>query len=806
MKLTTMLDLLKQEEDMRSAAARALGELQATEARPKLLQLLKATPDAFVISETLEALGPSSSVPFLELTYEESAVLVPARWLAHYLGAGSEESSILCTYLGRPASDPPPVKKARDGRTILTSLAKAWDATRVRWLKEDIAKWWSLIITEEVKDWTARDAAEVLKPIRDRLGASDNKTGTGYLPGIERVLRPFEIQPPIWVRTLLVFAGINLIAILLFILLPGRRGLENWVPFLSYVGAGAGSWLVNVPWELYLNPWLLGGLLVGELLVLSAGGLLSPPILRQVAQIEPLSRFVVPLALRWPRSRKRLFRDYVASLQNQLKRDQDQANQERYLALPADIQTHADRNAVTAATDPVAAILPFLLSGEDQRGHVLIEAPGGRGKSALLREVVRQALDRFDQAPGSTPLPVILIGTGASVEAMARSALDSVLLGPDFFARHLQAGDFFLVLDGVSESGPADQALQQFMQGPYGRTVPLLVSSRPTRTIRYAFEGTARWLVAEPRRLDESMLGLFVKHYGGTGLPDPVKAGCRGRDGTFLPILVRMAMTIEHTGSDGVSVADLYRSYFLKLFKAQFPNEKDRIAQLDETSGWCLETYWRDGQRRQRYEATDLQQRLLRAGALIAADNLEVPNEVQFYHDSMQSYLTAYGLGGQDAQDYAKLPRPKDDPTEKPWNRERVLLWAAANAKFAPAQADLLQTGGTELLQMCLETITPKDRLRLWLYNTIVQWAEAHEGDLRKRDVMPAISEPVRQQVAKMRNVTKLLKRAGQLCLASDQHRQSVDFLGRLYGGMATLIYAFKEIEESPPQGMIAKP
>jgi hypothetical protein len=638
------------------------------------------------------------------------------------------------------------------------------------------------------------------------MAAPDNKTGRGYLPGIERVLRPFDVERPIWVRTMLAFTCINLIAFLLFVFRPERRSLENWLPFLGYAGAGAGSWLANVPAELNLNPWLLVGLLVGELILLTGAGLVSPAMLRQVAQIEPLSRIVVPLALRLPRSRKRLFRDYVSSIRNQLERDKDQANQERYLALPADIQTHADRSAGTVSADPAAAILPFLINGEDQRGHVLIEAPGGRGKSALLREVVGQVLDQFHKAPGSTPLPVLLTGTGDSVEAMAKSVLENFLLGADFFARHLQAGDFFLVLDGISESGLADKALLQFVQGPYGSSTPLLVSSRPTRTFRHVIEGTARWLAAEPHRLDESLLGLFVKHYGGTELADPVKDACRGPDGTYLPILVRMAMTIEQTGSDGVSVADLYRSYFLKLFEAQFPNEKDRLAQLDETSRWCLETYWHDGERRRPYEATDLQQRLRQAGVLIASDNLEPPKEVQFFHDSMQSYLTASGLLVQDGESYAKLPRPVDEPTEKPWNRERVLLWAAANEKFAPAQADLLQTGGTELLQMCLATFTPKESLRQWLHDELVTWAKGHWENLRKQDVMKAIPDPVRQQVEKSRGVTKLLTKAADECFASDQQGKSVELLGRLYAGIATLLYEIKELEESPPDGTVAKP
>jgi HEAT repeat protein len=746
----------------------------------------------------LAAKRESVLIRIVEVPYDESRTLPDARWLLHYIGGGGEDVKILCSYLARPQTNSATVNSREEARKALKTLTTAWKSESL-WLKEDVAKWWSLIITEQFKDWSPKDADEVLKPIRDRLADADNQTGRGYLPGIERVLRPFEILPPIWVRTLLAFAGINLFAVLLFIFRPGRRSLENWLPILGLSGASVASWLANVPAELYINSWLLGGLLGGELLVLIGAGLLSTSVLRQVAQIEPLNRVAVPLALRLPRSRKRVFRNYVASLRNQLERDKDQANQERYLALPADLKTHADRVAVTVSTDPAAAILPFLSNGEEQRGHVLIEAPGGRGKSALLREVVRQALDRFDQFPASASLPVLLTGTGESVEMMARSVLENVLLGPEFFARHLQAGDFFLVLDGISESGLSDKSLLQFVQGPYGSSTPLLVSTRPTRTFRHVIEGTARWLVVETRRLDESSLGLFVKHYGGTELARPVKDACRGLDGTYLPILVRMSMTIKQTGEGGLSVADLYRSYFLKLFEAQFPNEKNRIAQLDETSCWCLETYWRDGQRRRRYEATDLQQRLLRAGVLIAADNLDPPKEVQYFHDSMQSYLTAYGLFAQDGQSYAKLLRPVDDPTEKPWNRERVLLWAAANEKFVPAQADLLQTGGTELLQMCLATFTPQDALRQWLHDELVIWAETYEEDLRRRDVVNAIPVSVRQQVEKIRGVAKLLMKAAEVCLSSDEERKSVELLGRLYGGIATLIYEIREMGEIPP-------
>jgi hypothetical protein len=44
-----------------------------------------------------------------------------------------------------------------------------------------------------------------------------------------------------------------------------------------------------------------------------------------------------------------------------------------------------------------------------------------------------------------------------------------------------------------------------------------------------------------------------------------------------------------------VSVTDIYRAYFLKLFENQFPGdagEAARFKRLEEASRYCLETYW----------------------------------------------------------------------------------------------------------------------------------------------------------------------------------------------------------------------
>ena len=92
------------------------------------------------------------------------------------------------------------------------------------------------------------------------------------------------------------FLGVNVLAVLLFSLRPGRSHVEKWLPFVGYTGAGLGSWLANTTAGLHLNLWFLGVALLAELFVLIAAGVLSSRVLRQVATIEPLNRVAIPLA------------------------------------------------------------------------------------------------------------------------------------------------------------------------------------------------------------------------------------------------------------------------------------------------------------------------------------------------------------------------------------------------------------------------------------------------------------------------------------------------------------------------------
>ena len=95
-------------------------------------------------------------------------------------------------------------------------------------------------------------------------------------------------------------------------------------------------------------------------------GVASPVVLRVIAQIEPLNRVAVPLALGSPWSRRKLFRGYVADLRSRLAWQKGETETEQYLALPADMQTEGKK--AERSEKPAGAILDFLGGGKGAGG------------------------------------------------------------------------------------------------------------------------------------------------------------------------------------------------------------------------------------------------------------------------------------------------------------------------------------------------------------------------------------------------------------------------------------------------------
>jgi hypothetical protein len=607
----------------------------------------------------------------------------------------------------------------------------------------------------------------------------------------------------VWFRT----AMACLLGTVLFlgplVILPRTRLSWRRMPFVGWsinilggsglaLGGLASTWRIHFP--------ALIGVLFAEMLLCLLFGLVSPPAFRLLSATWPF-RWLVPLALGMPSTRRRILTDYVAHVGRKVEAWRHQANDERYISLAIAFQEGA-----TSASPRAAPALAYLAPREPEErisrflshpegGNVLIESPGGRGKSALLREVVRRMLSAFMEDP-SRPLPVLCDGSHQSLEEAAFHALESNPLPKDIHEMLMSGGGYVLVVDGLTESALEAHSLREFIDGKYGSAVRLLLTSRPHRDFRQVVESSRRWLVAEPRRLDEQTLSRFIAAYAPGrvgGLGKGIDDACRGPDGTYLPILARLALLFENDSGHGI--AALYEQAFRALLRRHEVAGGEDEELLAWAGDFCVRTYWANGIRSLRYRNAPEQarmQKLLGAGILVpdgpSAALGQQPGQVRFFHDSMQSYLTACGL----------FAREQMSDT---WD---FLRRAAADPLFSHSQSELVSGVGSELFQMCLQVFGPEEKLRRELRRQLMEWADLHDDDLRKRDILSAVPELVQPLLAELLHQGTELSPRRVLQAAIFACSEDLTSLGLLYMHMANLLWPLADepagrLELGPP-------
>ena len=565
----------------------------------------------------------------------------------------------------------------------------------------------------------------------------------------------------VWVRTALACLAVSLLLFLPMLLLRRETASRRWLPLIGYTasvaGVGVGG-LLGLLGELRVHvPTVLG--VAGAELVLCVGlGLVSPAVFRRLVFTQPFSWAAAPL-LRWPTFRRRFFAAHVRQVRRRVDVAAAQANGEVFVELSSHVVEHSGPGVPPSPSERTAAELCLLLTHE--RAHLLIQCAGGRGKSALLRQLVRLSLERFEQRPAS-PLPVFIDPAAEDLETAAKEALQDLGLPEALRDALLESGDFFLVLDGLTESRVEPEALRRHLEREMGLHAPLLLSARPNEAHRAAMSHALRWMGVEPKRLDEAGLARFQAAYPGPdGTPTPLTPAlqriCRGRaaDGTYVPILVRLALRFG--GGDVDSVINLYRAVFAGLLK-KAPEDADTSRLLAFAESLCLASYWEHRSRlivfRDSPDEAKLRE-LLDAGLLVPADARPgpVPTHVRFFHDSMQSYLTARALYARHAGD-------------EHWN----CLWrAAGDPAFAREPSDLMTEAGSELFQMCAYVFGYDARLKAELARQLELCAEANDGRLTKEGILEAVPEGLREPLRKASRVLgpgALLREASGVCAA----------------------------------------
>ncbi|WP_224363050.1 hypothetical protein [Hyalangium versicolor] len=177
-------------------------------------------------------------------------------------------------------------------------------------------------------------------------------------------------------------------------------------------------------------------------------------------------------------------------------------------------------------------------------------------------------------------------------------------------------------------------------------------------------------------------------------------------------------------------------------------------------------------------------QKLLRAGVLIPDEsNLRPghePRQVRFFHDSMQSYLTARGLFQQAHE-------------EQTWE---ILQRAAGDPLFAVGQAGLGFEAGSELFQMCLQVFGPEARLRHELRRQLHEWAYLYDDDLNKRDITSAVPDPLRPRFRARLSIGGDVSPRSALHIAIELSEEELQSLGLLYMRMAILLWPLRQPEQ----------
>jgi ABC-type branched-subunit amino acid transport system substrate-binding protein len=369
-----------------------------------------------------------------------------------------------------------------------------------------------------------------------------------------------------------------------------------------------------------------------------------------MCRAEPF-RSILLLGLHVPQLRRIWYRGLLRETEQLIRyereRERVQAKDlpETYVELPVAMESAQNGSSVEQSA-PAKYLVGELTSPQPRR--ILIEGPGGIGKTALLREVVCRLVTSCQRNPRH-PIPLLCSLLEKSMVDAGRAALGRDYVDESMFKWQLRKGHFVLVLNDFTETGSRTAEVASFLESDEGLATSLLISTRVLPDLRASVaraqhRTSVTTIICEPKPLDGRTLPEFLAAYRADPLPRPIQDACTASDGTYLQLLIRLA--IKNPGA--VSVAELYKRALKDLVRS----DESLIQQAGQI---CLAFYWRTGSRIVPYGHEDeahraMVRRLIKAGILKA--ELESPTQraadeaafVRFRQDAFQTYLTARAL------------------------------------------------------------------------------------------------------------------------------------------------------------------
>jgi hypothetical protein len=527
-------------------------------------------------------------------------------------------------------------------------------------------------------------------------------------------------------------------------------------------------------------------------------GLSSPWVFQRLASVQPFT-VMASIVLMFPRARRHVFREYLAMLRRELAAQRVMANDEDYVTLPIEVErvqpspTQVIGEAASATNVEQLARLITAINPRE-RAHLVLHGPGGRGKTALLNELLERTIDAYLKDP-RCPLPIVGDRRLKSFEEMVERALAN-FGGTAVSSRLIESGNLVVFIDDLGESQVDPLNIETFMCS-VGALTRICATIRSGSVYLKAIDRGDRVLVVAPARLDEANLAAFVEHYNEA---DAKKSGkpqasvlqhtdasrlatiCKSTDGCYLPLLVRLAMRANAHGRELTSVSDIYEGS-LELLLKRGPNEDEQLWRAVEELARV--TYWEEHTRliattRVKAGEAQLIDSLLKAGVLVHADRepsliRSTPRQVRFFHDSVQSYLAARALG--------RLAQ---------WD---ALASAAGEEWFQRARSDIMGESTSELYAMCVQVFRPVDLLRERLAEQLWVWQARYHSELTANQVIDAVPEQIRptvlEAVDQMSGSAECLGTAIVKCKMEDEGCDDATRLGVLYGRLAPFVWPF---------------
>jgi hypothetical protein len=525
-----------------------------------------------------------------------------------------------------------------------------------------------------------------------------------------------------YVRTGLAFLALVGVAGIFALVRPQRFRAGGWLPSLGAVLAGGSEYTFLAKANIDFG-WV-AALTTGAAFLLLIAGAFSPRMFRQLAGIAPYDR-VLPVAMTFGLFRRKLLAEYVERLRAVLMEQRVGASDESFFELPARIEDYPMSTSVgTDPRLPVDEIVNALADpSAEQRAHIYIEGPAGRGKSALVRAVVDKLLANFI-ARASAPLPVLCSKPSTEIEKLVEDEMLRDALSPSAIRVQLQRGLFVLVVDAVDESTWQPDQLMRLVRGSY-QDSRVIVASRPSATRRAVFAHADRWKRVEPMALDEKTIKDFERHYLKADqaskleshlLNDDLRRICQNGKDSYSPLLVRFAM--RSPGERIASVYSLYGSVLGRLLRSATPDAAEPL--LTKAAELCEDTLWRNGQREFTRDELDAKHHdvvieLKKSSVVVPVAGAAF--RLRFFHSTVQSFLVARALA----------PRANG----------AIFATAAGDPRFFQEWSDLLGAAGSDVFHFLIHARSPEV---VWpnLIAKLSDWCLAIGNDLGRSLILRA--------------------------------------------------------------------